>query len=168
MKGIQEKACPSKTLSHRQAHREDRCPQQPLSTDGTHVALEERHHCHIWMHRHTEMHEERGLHEHTGMPGDTGMHEHMQEQMTLQRGLEGHAHLEDSRVCEASGEEVCLPQQAFHQRADVQGISLVVADQQQGAVPGDGPTPLLHPPILCCGQEHRALKRLQIVQCSAV
>lgn len=80
----------------------------------------------------------------------------------------GWGHLKNSRVCEASRKKTSLTQQPFYQRADVQGIGLVVADQQQGAVQGDGPTPLLHLPILCCGQEDRALKRLQIVQCPAV
>lgn len=75
------------------------------------------------------------------------------------------AHLEDSRMCEASREKASLAQQALYERANVQSICLVVADQQQGAVQGDTPTPLLHPPILGCGQEHRALKRLQVVQC---
>lgn len=78
------------------------------------------------------------------------------------------AHLEDSRMCEASREEASLAQQALYERANIQSICLVVADQQQGAVQGNPPTPPLHPPILARGQEHRALKRLQVVQCPEV
>ena len=78
------------------------------------------------------------------------------------------AHLEDSRMCEASREKASLAQQAVYERANIQGIGLVVADQQQGAVQGNSPTTMLHPSILCCGQEDWALKRLQVVQCPAV
>ena len=78
------------------------------------------------------------------------------------------AHLEDSRMCEASREEASLAQQALYERANIQSICLVVADQQQGAVQGDTPTPKLHPPIRARGQEDRALKCLQVVQCPEV
>ena len=89
----------------------------------------------------------------------------MQRQSTTDARLVAEAHLKNSRVCQASREETSLAQKALHQRADVQGIGLVVADQQQGPVQGDTPTPMLHPPILCRGQEDRALKHLQVVQC---
>ena len=76
------------------------------------------------------------------------------ERLSATRGCLGgakQAHLEDSRMCEASREKASLAQQALYERANVQGIGLVVANQQQGAVQGDPPATLLHPPILCSG-----------------
>lgn len=70
-------------------------------------------------------------------------------------------HLKDSRVGEASGHDPSLAQQALYQQANVQGKCLVVADQQQGSVQGDGPTALLHPALSPSGEEHGTLQALQ-------